>query len=67
MAKKYGRTQGYVSAQMKKFIKSPKLIRDAIDSADQDRDKAMLVQRVIKDMMDQGTFIGSVNTVIEQV
>ena len=50
---------------MKKFINNPKLIRDAIDKADQDRDKEMVVQRVIYDMIDQGTFIGSVNTVVE--
>ena len=65
VAKKYGRTQGYVSAQLKLYLKRPNLLREAIDKADQAKDKAMMVQRLVFDMLDQGTFIGSAKTVVE--
>ena len=65
VAKKYGRSQGYISSQLKRYMKSPNLLRDAIDKADQRRDKAMAVQRMVHDMLDQGTFIGSANAVVE--
>ena len=34
VAKKYGRTQSYVSKQLKQYKKSPNLLREAIDKAD---------------------------------
>jgi transposase len=67
VAKKYGRSQGYISTQLKRYRKNPTMLRDAIDKADQSRDKAMAVQRVIHDMLDTGIFIGSANDVVEKV
>ena len=52
---------------MKKFKKNPKLMREAFDKADQERDKATAVQRVINDMVDAATFISSANVVVEEV
>ena len=65
VSKKYGRSQGYISNQLKRYKGSPNLLREAIDKADQRRDKAMAVQRMVHDMLDQGTFIGSANEVVE--
>ena len=67
VAKKYGRSQGYISTQLKRYRKNPTMLRDAIDKADQSRDKAMAVQRVVHDMLDTGIFIGSANDVVEKV
>ena len=43
VSKKYGRSIGYISSQVKKFKGRPNLLREAIDKADQKQDKEMLV------------------------
>ena len=67
VAKRYCRTQGFVSNLVSKMKKNPELLRELIDKRDQRVMKQSVVQKVIKDLMLEEHFISSAQVVVEEV
>ena len=59
VAKRYCRTQGYVSSLVTKMKKNNELLRQLIDKRDQQLMRQSVVQKVIKDLMAEESFISS--------
>ena len=67
VAKKYFRTDGYVSNFLKKFRKKRSLLREMMELRDQLVVKEEVVQEVIQELLDEDTFIENIQKVVAEV
>ena len=67
VAKRYCRTQGFVSSFISKIKKNNGLLHQLIDKRDQSLMKQSVVQKVIKDLMAEDHFISSAQVIVDEV
>jgi hypothetical protein len=65
VAKKYCRTDGYISSFLRKFRENRNLLREMMDQRDQALVKVEVVQEVIKELLDEDTFIENLQQVVD--
>ena len=67
VAKKYCRTQGHISNLVKKVRQNKNLLREMMDMRDQAVVKEDTTKEVIQELLDEDTYIESVQQVVEEV
>ena len=67
VAKKYCRSQPYVSKLVKQMRKNRSSMREMFEKMNGKDMKQRMVQKVIQDLLDEDVFIGSAQVVIDEV
>ena len=67
VAKRYGRSHGYISNVVKKLRKNKELLREHIEKREQFVLKESMVREVIKDLIASEAFISSSQMVVDEV
>ena len=67
VSKRYCRSQGYISSLVGRLRKNNNLLGEMISTRDEKLMKQNVIQKVIKDLMEEECFISTAQVVIDEV